>query len=179
MQAAALKTFVLAHGSWHGGWCWKRVAHRLREKGHAVYAPSFTGMGDRVHLLNREITIDTFVEDLAQVILTEELNRVLLVGHSFGGIPISGVADRFPERIAHLIYLDAVITEPEERLLLLSALRVDAGTDQKNAELKNFIAGGDRGRPIGHSFRGELISFRQFSTTSFHARTCHSSFMST
>jgi len=84
MQAAALKTFVLAHGSWHGGWCWKRVAHRLREKGHAVYAPSFTGMGDRVHLLNREITIDTFVEDLAQVILTEELNRVLLVGHSFG-----------------------------------------------------------------------------------------------
>ncbi len=100
---AAPKTFVLAHGSWHGGWCWKRVADRLRTKGHAVYTPSYTGMGDRVHLLNKEITINTFVEDLVQVIQSEELTEVVLVGHSFGGVPISGVA--------HLVYLDSVLVE--------------------------------------------------------------------
>jgi hypothetical protein len=63
---AASKTFVLAHGSWHGGWCWRRVADRLRGRGHAVYTPSYTGMGDRVHLLSKGITIDTFVNDLVQ-----------------------------------------------------------------------------------------------------------------
>jgi pimeloyl-ACP methyl ester carboxylesterase len=110
----ARKTFVLAHGSWHGGWCWRRVADRLRAQGHAVFAPTFTGMGERAHLLSRDITIDTFVQDLVGVILTEELIDVVLVGHSFGGMPITGVADRIPERIAHLVYLDAVVPESGE-----------------------------------------------------------------
>jgi len=110
-QSGSTRTFVLAHGAWHGGWCWKRVADRLRAKGHAVYTPSFTGMGDRIHLLNKELTINTFVEDLVQVIISEELTEVVLVGHSFGGIPISGAADRIPDRIARLIYLDALIIE--------------------------------------------------------------------
>jgi pimeloyl-ACP methyl ester carboxylesterase len=83
--ANASKTFVLAHGSWHGGWCWRRVADRLRGKGHAVFTPSFTGMGDRAHLLSRDITIDTFVQDLVQVIISEELTDIVLVGHSVGG----------------------------------------------------------------------------------------------
>jgi pimeloyl-ACP methyl ester carboxylesterase len=113
-QGTAAKTFVLAHGSWHGGWCWKRVADRLRANGHAVYTPSFTGMGDRAHLLSPDITIDTFVEDLARVIFTEELTKVVIVGHSFGGVPISGVADRLPERIAHLVYLDSVVVESDK-----------------------------------------------------------------
>ena len=110
-QATALKTFVLAHGGWHGGWCWKRVADRLRSKGHTVYTPSFTGLGDRAHLLSKDITIDTFVEDLVQVIESEELTNIVLVGHSFGGVPISGVADRIPDRIAHLVYLDSFVVE--------------------------------------------------------------------
>jgi pimeloyl-ACP methyl ester carboxylesterase len=110
-QAVVPKTFVLAHGSWHGGWCWTRVAERLHGGGHRVYTPSYTGMGDRVHLLNKEITIETFVEDLVQVIQSEELTRVVIVGHSFGGVPISGVADRIPDRIAHLVYLDSVVVE--------------------------------------------------------------------
>jgi len=110
-QATALKTFVLAHGGWHGGWCWKRVADRLRSKGHTVYTPSFTGLGDRAHLLSKDITIDTFVEDLVQVIESEELTNIVLVGHSFGGVPISGVADRLPDRIAHLVYLDSIVVE--------------------------------------------------------------------
>jgi len=110
-QTNVPKTFVMAHGSWHGGWCWVRVAERLRRQGHKVYAPSYTGMGDRVHLLNKDITIDTFVEDLIQVIESEELTEVVLVGHSFGGVPITGVADRIPDQIAHLVYLDAVVIE--------------------------------------------------------------------
>ena len=110
-QTSRPKTFVLAHGSWHGGWCWIRVAERLRRQGHKVYAPSYTGMGDRVHLLNKNITIDTFVEDLVQVIQSEELSEVVLVGHSFGGVPITGVADRIPDRLADLVYLDSVVLE--------------------------------------------------------------------
>src|SRR5262249_16783663 len=75
LAQAAQKTFVLAHGSWHGGWCWKRVADRLRAKGHLVYTPSYTGMGDRAHLLTKDITISTFVEDLVQVFESEELTN--------------------------------------------------------------------------------------------------------
>jgi pimeloyl-ACP methyl ester carboxylesterase len=111
MAQTASTTFVLAHGSWCGGWCWSRVADRLTAKGHIVYAPSFTGMGDRAHLITRDITIDTFIEDLVQIIVGKELTKVVLVGHSFGGVPISGVVDRLPERIAHLVYLDAVVVE--------------------------------------------------------------------
>jgi pimeloyl-ACP methyl ester carboxylesterase len=105
------KTFVLAHGSWHGGWCWSRVAERLRGAGHVVHTPSYTGMGDRAHLLHKGITIETFVDDLVQAVENAGPAPVVLVGHSFGGVPVTGVADRIPERIAHLIYLDAVILE--------------------------------------------------------------------
>jgi len=105
------RDYVLAHGSWHGGWCWRLVADRLRAGGHRVFTPSYTGMGDRAHLLSSSITVDTFIEDLIQVIQTEELQDVVLVGHSFGGVPITGVADRIPERIGHLVYFDAVLLE--------------------------------------------------------------------
>ncbi|MDQ2151292.1 alpha/beta hydrolase [Alcaligenaceae bacterium C4P045] len=105
------RTYVLAHGSWHGGWCWRPVAERLRQAGHDVFAPSYTGMGDRAHLINKGITIDTFIDDLVAVIETEELTDVILVGHSFGGIPITGVADRIPDRIAHLVYFDSIVLE--------------------------------------------------------------------
>ncbi|HLU00865.1 MAG TPA: alpha/beta fold hydrolase [Burkholderiaceae bacterium] len=105
------RSYVLAHGSWHGGWCWRPVADQLRKAGHQVFTPSFTGMGDRAHLLNESITLDTFIDDLVQLILAEELQDVILVGHSFAGVPISGVADRIPERLAHLVYFDAVVLE--------------------------------------------------------------------
>ncbi len=105
------KTFVLAHGSWHGGWAWARVADRLRAQGHRVFTPSFTGMGDREHLLSKDITIDTFVRDLIEVIKTEELSDVILVGHSFGGVPVTGVADQIPDKLRHLVYLDSIILE--------------------------------------------------------------------
>lgn len=103
------RNYVLAHGSFHGGWCWRDVARLLRAAGHTVFTPSYTGMGDRAHLLSKSITIDTFVEDLMRVIECEELDEVILVGHSFGGVPITGVADRIPERLSHLVYFDAVV----------------------------------------------------------------------
>ena len=102
-------SFVLLHGAYHGGWCWREVAARLRAAGHAVFTPTQTGVGERAHLLSRDIAIDTFVDDLANVLRFEDLHNVVLVGHSFGGNAITGVADRMPERLRHLVYLDAMI----------------------------------------------------------------------
>ena len=105
------RTFVLVHGAWHGGWCWSRVADRLRAGGHRVFTPTQTGLGERSHLLSKDITLDTFTNDIAGVIEAEELSDVVLVGHSFGGNAISGVADRMGERIRHLVYLDSLVVE--------------------------------------------------------------------
>jgi pimeloyl-ACP methyl ester carboxylesterase len=105
------KTFVLVHGGWHGGWCWSAVAEILRQREHAVFTPTQTGLGERSHLLSASIDLDLFVTDIANVLVWEDLHDVVLVGHSFGGITISGVADRMPERIRHLVYLDAFILE--------------------------------------------------------------------
>lgn len=105
-------TFVLVHGAWHGGWCWRRVADLLRAEGHRVFTPTCTGLGERAHLLSRAITLDTFVRDVAAVIEAEELSDVVLVGHSFGGLAVSGVADAMPERIRCLVYLDAMLVAP-------------------------------------------------------------------
>ena len=105
------RIFVLVHGGFHGGWCWDDVALRLRALGHGVFTPTQTGCGERSHLLARTITLDTFVDDIAGIFLSEDLHDVVLVGHSFGGSVISGVADRMPERIRQLVYLDAIMLE--------------------------------------------------------------------
>lgn len=111
VSQASGQTFVLVHGAWHGGWCWSRVADRLRAAGHRVFTPTQTGLGERRHLLSKDITLDTFTTDIVNVIEAEELNDIVLVGHSFGGNAISGVADRMPERIRHLVYLDSLVVE--------------------------------------------------------------------
>uniref|UniRef100_UPI003340E63E alpha/beta fold hydrolase n=1 Tax=Castellaniella defragrans TaxID=75697 RepID=UPI003340E63E len=105
-------TFVLVHGAWHGGWCWSRVSGPLRGQGHRVITPTLTGLGERSHLLSPRITLDTFIQDIANVLVWEDLNDVVLVGHSFAGLVISGVADRMPQRIRHLVYLDAFVMDP-------------------------------------------------------------------
>ncbi len=104
-----LPNFVLIHGAFHGGWCWRRVADRLTAAGARVFAPTMTGLGERAHLLNGAVGIETFFRDAIGVIEAEELTDVVLVGHSFGGAVISGVADRVRDRIAQLVYLDAVV----------------------------------------------------------------------
>jgi len=104
-------TFVLVHGAWHGGWCWGQVAGILRGRGHTVLTPTQTGLGERSHLISKSITLDTFVDDIVNVLKWEDLNDVVLVGHSFGGNALSGTADRMPERIRRLVYLDSVMLE--------------------------------------------------------------------
>ncbi|WP_269583551.1 alpha/beta fold hydrolase [Roseibium sp. Sym1] len=108
------KSFVLVHGVWHGGWCWSRVADILRARGHRVTTPTQTGLGERAHLINTDITIQTFVEDIVRHLDCEDLKEVVLVGHSFGGIPVTGAADVIPERIGKLVYLDAIMLESGE-----------------------------------------------------------------
>ena len=107
-------TYGLVHGAYHGGWCWKDVATRLRALGHTVYTPTLTGLGERAHLISCNPSMDTFIEDVMQVIRYEELHDVILVGHSFAGAVITGVADRMGERLRRLVYLDAMILKSGE-----------------------------------------------------------------
>jgi pimeloyl-ACP methyl ester carboxylesterase len=104
-----MANFVLVHGAWHGGWCWVRVAQQLRLYGHRVVTPTLTGLGERAHLLTRDIDLDTHITDIAAVIETEELRDVVLCGHSYGGCVIAGVADRAADSLSAVVYLDAFI----------------------------------------------------------------------
>lgn len=126
-MTAPARTYLLVHGAWHGGWCWRRVADRLRAAGHRVLAPTCTGLGERAHLLSPDVGLATFVQDILGVIEAEELEDVVLVGHSFGGAPVTGVADQAPERIRHLVYLDAVVLLDGQRALDLVPRELAAG----------------------------------------------------
>jgi len=105
------KTFVLLHGAWHGGWCWERVAEPLRARGHRVTTPTQTGLGERSYLISPDIDLAVFTEDLVNHLPWENLTDVTLVGHSFGGNAMSGAAEQVPERIARLVYLDALVPQ--------------------------------------------------------------------
>jgi pimeloyl-ACP methyl ester carboxylesterase len=109
-------TFVLVHGAWSGGWCYARVAALLRARGHTVFTPTLTGQGERAHLLSGSINLSTHIEDVLGVFRWERLYDVVLAGHSYGGMVITGVADRIPERIRALAYLDAFIPENGQSL---------------------------------------------------------------
>lgn len=102
-------TFVLVHGAWHGGWCWCRVAERLRRDGHAVFTPTLTGLGERSHLLTADINVETHIADVVNVIKWERLNDVVLCGHSYGGFVISGVAEQIAPAIRSIVFLDAFV----------------------------------------------------------------------
>lgn len=114
-------SFVLVHGAWHGGWCWVRVADRLRAAGQRVYTPTLTGLGDRAHLLSPAVGLETFIDDVVGTLETEALTGTILVGHSYGGVPITGAADRVPDRVAHLVYLDAMLPQNGRSILSLVA----------------------------------------------------------
>ena len=104
-------TYVLVHGAWHGGWCYREVARLLRAAGHEVFTPTLTGLGERSHLRGQPINLETHVQDIANVLLWEDLHNVVLAGHSYGGMVVTGVADRLAERISALVYLDAFVPE--------------------------------------------------------------------
>lgn len=107
-------TFVLVHGAWHGGWCWVRVADRLRKAGHTVFTPTLTGLGERSHLLRADIDLTTHVADVINVIKWEGLKDIVLCGHSYGGMVISGVADQMADAIRSIIFLDAFVPKNGE-----------------------------------------------------------------
>jgi pimeloyl-ACP methyl ester carboxylesterase len=105
---------VLVHGAWHGGWCWQRVAPLMAGAGHRVLAPTLPGLAGRAHLLTADLGLEAHVADLVATLERDDLRDVMLVGHSYGGLVISGAADRVPARIARLVFLDAVIVNDGE-----------------------------------------------------------------
>jgi pimeloyl-ACP methyl ester carboxylesterase len=103
--------YVLVHSAWHGSWCWGRVRRLLISEGHEVFTPTLTGVGERSHLLSREVGLHTHIADVGNLMIWENLRDVVLVGHSYGGFVIRHVADQMPDRIRSLIYLDAFVPE--------------------------------------------------------------------
>jgi pimeloyl-ACP methyl ester carboxylesterase len=116
----AQKTFVLIHGTWHGGWCWRRVADALELKGHKVYAPSLTGVGDRSHLLTKDVNLTTHVDDVVNLVKWEDLKDIVLVGHSSAGFVITQAAEQIGPSVASIVYLDAFVPQPGDNLISLA-----------------------------------------------------------
>ena len=114
-QTSAPKTFVLVHGAWHGGWCWRRVSDLLEKKGHKVFSPTLTGVGERSHLLSKDINLDTHITDIVNVFKWEELKDVCLVVHSYGGWPGSGALEQIGDRVSSIVWLDAFKPENGQR----------------------------------------------------------------
>ena len=140
-----MATFVLVHGAWHGGWCYRDTAAALRAAGHTVFTPTHSGVGERSHQSAENITLETHIRDVCGCIEWEELNDIVLVGHSYGGMVISGVADRMAERIRALVYLDAFLPQNGDSLngLIQKALPPEVAAQ--------FLAGFRSAADEGHS----------------------------
>ena len=130
-----VRTYVLLHGAWHGAWCWQKLTPLLEARGAQVHTPTQTGLGERAHLLSPSVGLETFVDDLMQVLVDEDLWDVILVGHSFGGNAITAVADRCPERLRHLVYLDAVI--PRSGQSAMSQLSLELQQARRQAAIES------------------------------------------
>lgn len=111
------KTVVLVHGAWHGGWCWRDVRAQLEAQGHRVFTPTLTGLADRAHLLSKDIGLDTHIKDITSLIDYYDLSDIILVGHSYGGMVITGVADARKAQIAEIVYLDAALPENGQTMI--------------------------------------------------------------
>jgi len=118
-----MATFLLVHGAWHGGWCWRRVSDLLEKQGHKVFAPTMTGLGERSHLLDARINLATHIADIVNVIKWEKLDHIVLVGHSYGGVIICGVAEQMPQSIGSIVFLDAFVPASGDSLKALTARR--------------------------------------------------------
>jgi pimeloyl-ACP methyl ester carboxylesterase len=109
VRCRIMATYVLVHGAWGGSYGWRSVRPLLQQAGHAVFTPSLTGQGERAHLATPDVNLSTHIQDVYNAIWYEDLTDIILVGHSYGGMVVTGVADRMPERIQHLVYLDAFL----------------------------------------------------------------------
>ncbi len=117
-----MANYVLVHGGWFGAWCWDKVVPLLQAAGHSVYTPTLTGLGEQAALLTPEIGLDTHIQDVVNLMETNDLQQVILVGHSYSGMVITGTADRVPGRIAHLVYLDAFLPRDGQSIADISPL---------------------------------------------------------
>jgi pimeloyl-ACP methyl ester carboxylesterase len=122
-------TYVLVHGAWGGSFGWHLVRPLLHQAGHAVFTPSLTGLGERAHLATPAVNLSTHVEDVCNAIWYEDLSNIILVGHSYGGMVVTGVADRMSERIRHLVYLDAFVPADGQSLYDVRGGRPDPPGD--------------------------------------------------
>jgi pimeloyl-ACP methyl ester carboxylesterase len=119
-----MHTFVLIHGGWHGAWCWNRVARILRNDGHDVFTPTLTGLAERSHLLTDAVGLQTHVDDVVNLLKWEDLSDVVLVGHSYGGIVISEVAEQAASALRAIVFLDAFLPDDGQSLAEIAAPRV-------------------------------------------------------
>lgn len=131
-----MATFVLVHGAWHGAWSYRDTARQLRQLGHTVFATTLTGAGERAHLNHHGITLETHIRDVLGTIESEELTDIVLVGHSYGGIITTGVADRIPDRIRSLVFVDAFL--PEDGQSLNALLKLSLPPEYAALFLKTF-----------------------------------------
>src|SRR3954465_4521099 len=102
---ASMATFLVAHGAWSAGWAWKKMRPLMRAAGHELWTPTYTGLGERTHLGHADVSLETHIQDIIAALETEDLTDVILIGHSYGGMVATGVADRARARIAKLVYL--------------------------------------------------------------------------
>jgi pimeloyl-ACP methyl ester carboxylesterase len=154
-----MATYVLVHGGGHGGWCYQRVARLLRSSGHEVYTPTLSGLGERSNLLSPDIDLDLHVRDVAAVLHYEDLHDVILVGHSYGGMVITGAADRAADRIGRVVYLDAANPENGQSLLDVAGPIIEAtrplGTVVDGVELV-LLPSPEAGRFFGVTDPGDV-----------------------
>ena len=150
-----MATYVLIHGAWAGGWQWRKVARLLQAQGHEVFTPTLTGQGERQHLLTPDVGLETHITDVQNLLEFEDLRDVILVGHSYGGVVITGVAEHAPERIAHLVFVDALIPRDGESVADIMGPVVWAATQaraQTGGEGWRIPAGGE-GKDTDHPLK--------------------------
>lgn len=132
-----MTTYVLVHGAFGGGWQFRALAERLHAAGHEVHRPTLTGLGERSHLLNPDIDLDTHIQDIRNVLVYEDLRDVILAGKSYGGMVVTGVAEQAPERLRHIVYLDAVVPQDGQSLVAVLGPEVETRMRQIATEQGN------------------------------------------
>ena len=120
MSTTPSKTFLVCHGAWSAGWAWKKMHPLMQAAGHRLVTPTYTGLGERAHLANASIDLNSHIEDMLNVIKYEDLRDIVLIGHSYGGMVATGVADRARDKVAQLIYIDAFVPQDGQSLLDLN-----------------------------------------------------------
>ncbi len=144
-----MATYVLVHGGWHGAWCWKKVIPLCQEAGQRLYTPTLTGLGEKAHLLTPEVGLSTHIQDVVQSIEENQLDEVILLGHSYSGMVITGVVDRIPEQIGHLVYLDAALPRDGESMADLAPLVISSFRRQARAHGDGWRVDPQREAPLG------------------------------